>query len=34
MATLSELLFDEKIENIIVEPTIHHISTFFAENMN
>ncbi len=34
MATLSELLFDKKIENIIVEPSIHHISTFFAENMN
>lgn len=34
MATLSELLFDEKIENVVVEPTIHHISTFFAENMN
>lgn len=34
MATLSELMFDTKIEKIIVEPTIHHISTFFAENMN
>lgn len=34
MATLSELLFDEKIGNVVVEPTIHHISTFFAENMN
>jgi len=31
-ALLSELLFKEKIENIQLEPSIHHITTFIAEN--
>lgn len=33
-ATLTELLFDNKLEEVSVLPTIHHISTFIAENYN
>ncbi len=34
MATLTELMFDEKIEGISVSPTIHHITTYVAENFD
>ncbi|MDD3144973.1 MAG: DUF1704 domain-containing protein [Candidatus Gracilibacteria bacterium] len=34
MATLTELMFDEKIEDISVSPTIHHITTYVAENFD
>lgn len=33
-AMLSEKLFSEDIKNLQKEPTIHHITTFFAENNN
>lgn len=33
-ATMSELLFDNTIDEISVSPTIHHITTFIAENRN
>lgn len=33
-AILSEALFDNKLEDINVKPTIHHITTFIAENRN
>jgi len=34
IATLSELMFDEYIDDILVEPTIHHITTYVAENLD
>lgn len=34
MATLTELMFDEDIDNILVKPTIHHITTYVAENLD
>lgn len=33
-ATMTELLFDNKLDEISVSPTIHHITTFIAENRN
>jgi hypothetical protein len=33
-AVICELLFDKKLEEIEVEPTIHHITTFIAENFD
>lgn len=33
-ATMTELLFDNTIDEITVLPTIHHITTFIAENRN
>lgn len=34
IATLTELFFDEKIEDISVNPTNHHITTYVAENLD
>lgn len=34
IATLTELMFDKKIDDISVEPTIHHITTYVAENFD
>ncbi len=33
-ATVSELLFDNNLQEITVLPTIHHITTFIGENYN
>lgn len=34
IATFTELMFDEKIDNISVKPTEHHLTTYVAENLN
>lgn len=34
MATLTEFMFDKKIDDISVKPTIHHITTYVAENFD
>jgi hypothetical protein len=33
-ATFWELLFDQKTQNISIKPTLHHITTYVAENLN
>lgn len=33
-ATLTELLFDKNLDEIKLKPTLHHITTFIAENFN